>query len=339
MQKFVLIIALVALFLACDKKSSPTGPEEKVPALGRAQVVQNGGWNPSTGKYDSSATGRTVVTADGDLLHGATLWCFCFHPNKVRYANEFSSWQTLKNNHLNAVRLALNYEEPDALAGNPEGEPFRWTLEEFLKQIDQWVNWAEQLELYVILDHHEVGKHTQAWLRKFWTAAAPRYARRPHVIYEIANEPVAWRPKDYTDQDLADFLEIYHIIREHAPETHIILLSFAVPDPGMVEVADKLTGVDWSNASVGFHGYWSTTSAHIQKLKASYPVINTEFMSYQPNHGAASYKMDGYLWQTQLMEKLGISWFIWDAAYRADFVQTRLKPMIEHAEKNGYQWW
>jgi len=48
--------------------------------------------------------------------------------------------------------------------------------------------------------------------------------------------------------------------------------------------------------------------------------------------------MDGFLWQTELMEKPGISWFIWDAAYRADFVETRLKPMVKHAEANGYSW-
>jgi hypothetical protein len=337
MQKWMLLL-LLSLVPSCQKEGSPTKPEES-DGTGRVKVVQNGLWLAPENRYDSTASGRTVVTADGELLRGGTLWCFCFHPDKVKYAQTFAAWQRIKDHHLNAVRLALNHEEPDKLEGNPEGEPFRWTLEQYLVEVDRWVDWGGQLGLYVILDHHEVGTHTQEWLRTFWTAAAPRYADREHVIYEIANEPVAWHPEDYTDQDIADFLEIYQIMQTHAPQTHVIFLSFAVPDPGMAAVADKLTGVNWNNASVAFHGYWTNTSAHIQALKTRYPVINTEFMSYQPDHGPANFKMDGYLWQTQVMEKSRISWFIWDAAYRADHVESRLKPMIEHAENNGYQWW
>ncbi len=339
MRFFILFCLLLTLSFACKEDSSPTAPEDKTPRLGRVKVVQNGLWNAAENRYDSTAAGRTVVTSGGELLRGGTFWCFCFHPNKVRYANEFSSWQTIKDHHFNAVRLALNYKEPEKLEGYPEGEPFRWTLDEFLIVIDQWVDWGEELGLYVILDHHQVGGHNQAWLREFWTAAAPRYADRAHVIFEIANEPVAWNPEDYTDQDIADFIEIYQIMRKHAPQTHVIFMSYAVPAAGMADVADKLTGVDWNNASVGFHGYWTSQSTHVRELKFRYPAINTEFMSYVPGHRGSSYKMDGYLWQNELMEKLGISWFIWDATYRSEKVDEILKPMIAHADSGGYKWW
>jgi|GEM_PF-3643440 len=335
MQKWMTQLILISALFLFHTNLSPASSKQ----MGRVKVVQNGLLNKTTGEYDSTAAGRTVVTAGGELLRGATFWCFAFHPNKVKYAKQFSAWQTLKDHHFNAVRLALNYEEPDKLEGNPEGEPFRWTLKEFLEQIDQWVDWAEELGLYVILDHHEVGTYTMEWLRTFWEAAAPRYADRPHVIYEIANEPVAWRPKNYTQEHINDFQDIYQLIREHAPETHVIFLSYAVPAKGMKSVADMLTGVDWSNASVGFHGYWMHTSAYIQELKAHYPAVNTEFMSHTPKNPASTYKMDGYLWQNQLMEKSGISWFIWDAAYRPDYIDKVLEPMLQHAEENGYAWW
>ena len=111
------------MVFACEKESA-TEPSNEQLKMGRVQVVQNGMWNGATGKYDSTASGRTVVTADGDMLRGATFWCFCFHPNKVRYAQDFTAWQTIKNNHFNAVRLALNFEEPDKLESYPEGTRF-----------------------------------------------------------------------------------------------------------------------------------------------------------------------------------------------------------------------
>lgn len=310
----------------------------------RVRVVNNGRFNYTNSTYNAAATGRTVVTADGELLRGANLWCMCFHKSKVDYADTFAAWQTIKDYHLNAVRLALNYENTTNTSA--ELPVYQWTLPEFLAKIDVWVNWAEQLGLYVILDHHEVGKHTQQWLRDFWTAAAPRYANREHVIYEIANEPVGWNPGDYTTNDIADFLEIYRIIRTNAPQTHVILMSFATPNdsapPGdMVSKSSLLTGVDWSISSVGVHGYWTSTGANINLLKAGFPTINTEWASYKTNAGPSNYKMDGKLWESEAMERLKISWFNWDAAYRADYVPTVLVPMITNAVTNvpSYQWW
>jgi aryl-phospho-beta-D-glucosidase BglC (GH1 family) len=74
--------------------------------------------------------------------------------------------------------------------------------EEYLKLIDQAVEWARQLGIYLILDWHSIGnlkeekfqskgyvttiKETNA----FWFAVSKRYSREPVVaMYELYNEP------------------------------------------------------------------------------------------------------------------------------------------------------
>lgn len=320
--------AILAAALACAL-ASPSLEAVR----GRVQVVQNGAWDSSGNRYDPEAPGRTVVTDQGSLLRGAAFWAVTYHSWSVKYAQQRSSWEVLKENGFNLVRLSLNNFEPDKY-----GDSIVFTNEAWLAQIDQWVDWAEELGLYVILDHHEIGGHTQEWLRKFWTEVAPRYRHRAHVIYELANEPVGWRPNQYTAQDIADQQEIYDLIRSYAPETHIIVLTFAIPDPGMNEVARQLD-VDWTNTSVGFHGYWTTNASEVDRLKREFPVFNTEFGSAMDNFdGSKNHRLGGYEWQTELMEKWKISWAVWDANYRSEKVAQVLLPLVAHARDNGYMW-
>lgn len=299
---------------------------------GRVKVVRNGAWDYAANAYDPDAPGRTVVTDQGTLLRGTAFWCVTFHARQIAYARDFANWEKIPARGFNSVRLALNHWEPDKF-----NTPAAFTDEAWLAQIDQWVDWAAQLGLYVIIDHHEEGKHTQSRLRTFWTWIAPRYKDRTHVLYEIANEPVGWKPSQYTAQDIADQQEIYELIRLHAPDTHIILLSFAVPEPGMSRVAGQLK-VDWANASVAFHGYWVNSAEPINELKRNYPVINTEFCTPRSSFKGAAYRLDGFEWQPELMERLKISWNVWDVNYRPEVVERAWDPLLEHAKANGYIW-
>jgi hypothetical protein len=276
---------------------------------------------------------NTIVSDTGERLRGTTFWAFASHGFFFRFAQDFENWQLIADSGFNAVRLATNRYNPDQF-----GDPVYLTDQEWYEQIAVWVDWAAELGLYIIIDHHEVGGHTQSLLRTFWSNIAPRFADRKHVIYEIANEPVAWRPSDYTAQDVADFQELHDIIRTHAPDNHIVFFTFAVPSTGMETLADQLTGVDWTKASVGFHGYWENTSQGIRNLKAQYPVFNTEWMKHTPEHPESANMMDGYLWQSELMENLEISWLSWDANYKPDSLSLVLTPLLQHAADNDYMW-
>lgn len=300
-------------------------------ARGRVQVIANGSWDYARNTYDPQSSGRTVVTDQGTRLRGTAFWAISAHAWAIRYARDFESWQRIPAKGFNSVRLALNNWDPDKFK-----DPFPFTDAEWTAQIDQWVDWGEQLGIYVILDHHEVGEHSQAHLRAFWGWAAARYRDRPHVLYEIANEPVGWHVSDYTAQDIADQQEIYDLIRAQAPETHIILLSFAIPEAGMEKVAEQLR-VDWRNASVGFHGYWVTNGAPISTLKRSFPAINTEFMKPGEFPGS-NVRFDGLAWQSEFCERMRISWNCWDANYKPQAEAWTWDPLIADARAKGY-WW
>lgn len=74
--------------------------------------------------------------------------------------------------------------------------------EEYLKLIDQAVEWARSLKLYLIIDWHSIGNlkeekfqnkmyiTTEQETNAFWFAVSKRYAREPVVaMYELFNEP------------------------------------------------------------------------------------------------------------------------------------------------------
>ena len=74
--------------------------------------------------------------------------------------------------------------------------------EEYLKLLDQAVEWARALKLYLIIDWHSIGNlkdekfqnkmyvTTLQETATFWNAVSKRYAREPVVaMYELFNEP------------------------------------------------------------------------------------------------------------------------------------------------------
>ena len=127
-------------------------------------------------------------------------------------------------------------------------------------EVDELVESASEAGIYVILGPGggpAGGSFNLEKLRSFWTFYAPRYAARTHVVYEVQNIPDTGCNVAYKPETLAMEREIYGLIRGFAPSTHVALLSFvAQPSGAVVEAAlDALEGhVDWSKASVAFHG-------------------------------------------------------------------------------------
>ncbi len=101
--------------------------------------------------------------------------------------------------------------------------------------------------------------HSMDFIRDFWKFYGPRYKDETHVIFEAKNEPVHftaahWVPKDWDDQ-----LLMYETIREVAPDTMVLLLSYMGfrYEGAVADAVKHLTdnGVDWGNAAVAWHGY------------------------------------------------------------------------------------
>ncbi len=197
--------------------------------------------------YSQTSRGRvqiqdgTLVTDRGTLLRGAYTSTDMWNSAPLR-----EDVSLLKTYGLNCIHL---YGECPELQ----------TPGEQVELIDSVVNMAEKDSLYVILTIGGCnlnGQYDSAFVMDFWEFYAQRYADKEHLIFEIVNEPEWEAPFD--SNLIVVERAAYDLIRSHAPETHILFMSYAHPynDTSIVQDCKKLgEGVDWTNASVACHGY------------------------------------------------------------------------------------
>ncbi len=214
---------------------------------------------------------------------------------------------------INAIRLVA-FDAWQRSHGDPGSRiPYPYTdlydarqTAAMLAEFDLIVNQAAAHGMVVMLNYHDVGGYTDPdftkpvqpdgtfprsdtyqYVARFWNIVAPRYANRTHVFYELLNEPVEWSAADYTAKDVRRFKVLFDRVRLLAPKTHIVVCSFAThissPDRTTRDVAFemKAAGIDFSNASIGFHPYnanfpGQNVSEPILDLMKNFTVINTE---------------------------------------------------------------
>ena len=209
----------------------------------------------------------TIVTDRGTLLRGCRISTDVFEQLPDR-----SYLSLMKQSGLNVIHL---YAE--SFVSHTPGE--------LHALVDTLVSWTEQDSLYLVITIgciDQNGHYDYDFTMGFWNYYAPRYADKTHVMYEIHNEPHSWEPP-YPDSTLAMEQDAYDIIRSHAPHTHILLFSYAVPSnsAGILQDIEKLgSGINWTNCSVATHGYgvaYYNLEAVLQDVQhAGYSIINTE---------------------------------------------------------------
>ena len=224
-------------------------------------------------------------------------------------AYDLQVWQEMVETfHLNTVRLLL-YRPPQNWGGGPgnncPADRCFPTVQDAIPHIDAMVEIASEMGMYVIIDYHPVGGYNRDDAITWWNALAPRYKDRTHVIYELSNEPVRWNAAAYKQQDIQFEKDLYQLIRGHAPNTHIILWSFAEASGTGTSMLTKVKSapeISYENASVGYHPYGNYNPSEMNNLrKAGYPIMDTEI-------GGSS--RESYLIRTTNEENLGVSW-IW----------------------------
>ena len=274
-----------------------------------------------------SISNNTVVTDQGTLLRGGDLEVWQSTHSKTHFATDAASYTMYREQGLNTVRLAV-------ILTNQWGADYNTA--DRLPNIARAVDLAGQAGLYIVIDYHDCGSYDKQHLVDFWTQVAPIYKNRTHVLYELANEPVSWEPESYTAQNIADQQEVYALIRRLAPNTHIILISVATANDKMLALADKLAGIDWSNASFGYHSYHFGSGSGIRALKAKYPCINTELT---PPNGKDFYlvvPINGDTWSwIKWQEDNDVSWFCWFAPL---YSSSQMAPILADAQSRGYSW-
>jgi hypothetical protein len=267
------------------------------------------------GRPQLNAARTTFVADNGQRLRGP------YESTEWTTAAPASEVAKIKDLGCNAVHLYAEVFDPNY--PNPGSTAPGYAVTE----VDKMVAITRTNGLYLVMtigNGANNGNHNRAWATNFWNFYAARYANQTHVLFEIHNEPMAWGPSYLTGTTPPGTLDMeiaaYRAIRANAPNTPVLLFSYAVLS-GNGGANAALTDVHafnqtvfgnqnavWTNEAVAFHGYggWEgTITAVTALLNAGYPCFMTEFG--WPDWGKSS----GVSLETEVtsdLERLGVSW-------------------------------
>jgi len=120
-----------------------------------------------------------------------TGWFQTSSPRQIQFSKyRKKDFENIKSLGCDAIRLPIN------LFYMTNGSPDYTVDPLFFSFLDQAVNWAEDLQLYLIIDNHTsdelASKNTnlETTLSKVWIQMADRYKNRSnYILYEVLNEP------------------------------------------------------------------------------------------------------------------------------------------------------
>ena len=269
-----------------SEESTAAQPEDTKPSDGN--TAQPGGSDSGNDSGNNSDTGSNagIVTTDptgrlqvsgtkltdesGNIiqLRGVSTHGISWFPDYVNY----DAFATLKNDWgANVVRIAMYPEEYNGyLSGGDKAA---------LKQIiDNGVNYATELGMYVIIDWHVLNyapsRHTQEAC-DFFAEMASKYSGHDNAIYEICNEPVG---ADW-NSDIKPYAEtVIGTIRKY--DDHALIL---VGTNTWSQDVDSVVGntLDDGNVMYVAHFYAGTHKENIRNkistaLNAGVPVFISE---------------------------------------------------------------
>jgi len=180
---------------------------------------------------------------------------FCTY--NISFCPECITYDALKSNrdywHANIIRTTV-YDDDNWNKRNYNNDPaFNKAL------IDSIVLWSERLGLYCIIDWHILvqgnpNAKIHAGADAFFQEMSLKYAHKPHVLYEICNEP---NGKTVTWDTIANYANrIIPIIHKNSPQAIII-----VGTPQWSQLLDKVKPTmltDTMNVMYAFHFYGAT---------------------------------------------------------------------------------
>lgn len=234
-------------------------------------------------------------------------------------------FQEAKNWGANVIRLPVH--------------PRSWRNrgpEAYLQLLDQAVEWARELQVYLILDWHSIGNlkeekyqdegyvTTLEETESFWNAVSERYAGEPVVaMYELFNEPTVSGER-FGKMTWAEWKEIneglIRTIRGNHPRSVILVAGFnwAYDLVPVGEAPVNATGIAYvshpypEKRTAPWEPKWEEDWGYVAK---KYPVILTEIGFATPDergvhvpvHGDETY---GNALVNFAAER-GISWVVW----------------------------
>ncbi len=318
-----------AVLVACFSLAVAQTPQG--PAQAPQQKQPGAWWNeqaPGTRVYRTNATKLPLISVKGNKFVDPQGNVILFRGLSISDPDKLASQGHWGRDHFVKVK------EMGAKVVRIPVHPVAWrsrTPGEYLKLMDQAVEWCTDLDMYIMLDWHTIGNLTTGLFQdpmyetnlqetySFWRNMARHYAGHNTIAFwELFNEPTTFRgqlgPVDWADWKRIVEIQI-SIIRAYNKQAVVLVSGF--------DWAYDLTPIREAPIAAENIGY--TTHPYSFKrpqpwepkwdedfgfAAADYPVIATEFggataapaNSTQPAYGPSIIKY---------LESKGIGWVVW----------------------------
>ena len=284
----------------------------------------------------------TLKDKNGNIMRGTPMVLGKALTESGAFAQNIDNWKTIRDNGYNTIRVC--WVDPWYKNHGLEN----WSVTEMLPSLDKCVENATATGMNLIINFHNVGaqqEYDKTYLftleNEFWNAVAPRYKDNDLVYYEPANEPT-FTMSDYLKADFKTaYLNLYNSIRTLAPNRQVLLFSFNGITSDIINVVENYKDqIDWKHTTIAYHMYNSTSSAAVQTLMKSYPVLCTEwnynFVASKPDFSYIK-KVDGYKENAETLEKIGSGWIDW-RDWNDISLNELVDTLITDARTKNY-WW
>ncbi|MDE6731736.1 MAG: glycoside hydrolase family 5 protein [Oscillospiraceae bacterium] len=256
--------------------------------------------------------GTDLVDQSGSKmqLYGMSTHGIAWFPDYINY----DTFRFLRDDWgANCIRLAMYSGEN---SGYCTGGDKQW-----LKGlVNNGVEYATELGMYVIIDWHVLGDRTpmtyKEEAKKFFDEMSSRYADYPNVIYEICNEPnggTSW-------SEIAAYAnEVIPIIRANSPDSIVI-----VGTPTWSQEVDKPAAnpLQFDNVMYALHFYADThrdglRNTMVNAIRSGAPIFITEFGMCDASGNGAVNESEANKWKS-LIDEHNISYMCWNLANKGE---------------------
>ena len=233
-------------------------------------------------------------------LHGMS---FGWHNLWPRFYNKGAVRELVKKWNSNVVRASMGIEL------NERG--YLKSPQQSVKLMKEVIDACIKQGVYVIIDWHDHNIHTKEAV-EFFTMMSKEYGHRPHIIYEIFNEPdyETWpEVKAYSE-------EVIKAIRANDPDNIILVGSPKWDQDIHLPAADPIKGFD--NLMYTMHFYAGTHKKWLRDLTdeaiaKGLPVFVSECAGMEATGDGP---LDVAEWKAFVdwMDARGLSWVAWSVS-------------------------
>lgn len=277
------------------------------------QIQQNNG-TPFGNHGILSVSGTRLVDQYGAAftLRGVSTHGLSWFPDYVNY-DMFRQMRDEWN--VNVVRLAMYTAEYNGYCTGDQNN-----RENLKKLIDDGVNYASQLGLYVIIDWHILSDSNPNMYKnesmEFFREISAKYAGYGNVIYEICNEPnggIGWGEiKSYA-------ADVINVIRSNDSNGIIIVGTPTWSQDVDIAAGDRINA---ENIMYAMHFYADTHRDYIRDklvtaVNKGLPVIVSEFgICDASGNGGINYD-EASKWMS-LLNQYSVSYIMWNLSNKSE---------------------